>query len=149
MTVSNNDSGFWGARTRHPKGTARVTSNMTRVRSSLEATLLEWLLEHEVTFIYEGAGLSYVTKHIYTPDFVITTKNNRRIYIEAKGWFQPKDRTKMLAIKKQYPKADIRFVFQNSNKLLYKGSKTTYAQWATKWKFPWSNKSIPKKWIEE
>jgi predicted nuclease of restriction endonuclease-like RecB superfamily len=122
---------------------------MTRVRSTLEAQILEWLLDRDVSFIYEGAGLSYTTKHIYTPDFVLKTKTGKNIYIEAKGWFQPKDRTKMIHIKKQHPKADIRFVFQNPQARLYKGSKTTYAQWATKWKFPWSDNRIPTEWIKE
>lgn len=133
----------------NPYGKAQTTSNNVRVRSTLEAQLLEWLLEQDVFFIYEGAGLSYVTKHVYTPDFVVKTKSGKRIYIEAKGWFQPKDRTKMIAIKKQHPKADIRFIFQNADSRLYKGSKTTYAQWALKWKFPWAQKTIPYEWIEE
>lgn len=133
---------------RYPKGTARVV-NSTRVRSTLEQTLLEALIERDAKFIYEGAGLKYTTHHTYKPDFVLITKHEKLIYVEAKGWFTAKDRQKMIEIKKQHPKADIRFVFQRAQNKLSKNSKTTYAQWANKWKFPWSEKYIPTEWINE
>jgi hypothetical protein len=135
-------------RFKHPHGTPH-TINSIRVRSTLEATLLEQLLEAEASFIYEGAGIAYITKHTYTPDFVLKTKRKENIYIEAKGWFIPQDRTKMIAVKKQHPKADIRFVFQSPHSPIYTGSKTTYAMWADKWKFPWADSHIPQEWIDE
>jgi len=53
----------------------------------------------------------------------------------------------MKAVKKQWPKMDIRFVFQNANNKLNKRSKTTYAQWADKHGFPWAHKRIPEEWL--
>ena len=45
--------------------------------------------------------------------------------MEAKGFFKPSDRRKMLAVKEQNPELDIRFIFQRNN-TLSKNSKTTY-----------------------
>lgn len=71
------------------------------------------------------------------------------IIIEAKGLFETKDRQKHLLIKKQYPHLDIRFVFQNPKNTLYKGSKTTYADWCDKNGFKWATKLIPATWFKE
>lgn len=71
------------------------------------------------------------------------------IIIEAKGLFETKDRQKHLLIKKQYPHLDIRFVFQNPKNTLYKGSKTTYADWCDKYGFKWATKLIPATWFKE
>ena len=40
--------------------------------------------------------------------------------------FTAADRRKHLAIKRQHPKLDIRFVFENSRRKLRKGAKSTY-----------------------
>lgn len=97
---------------------------------------------------YEKYQIKYVkpaSEHIYTPDFILSNG----IIIEAKGLFQREDRMKHLMIKQQYPKLDIRFVFQNSKTKLYKGSKTTYADWADKHGFTYAHKVIPDSWFHE
>lgn len=71
------------------------------------------------------------------------------IIIEAKGLFEIEDRQKHLLVKQQYPNLDIRFVFQNSNNKIYKGSKTTYADWCKKNGFKFANKLIPASWFTE
>lgn len=71
------------------------------------------------------------------------------IIIEAKGVLYSEDRQKHLLIKKQYPDLDIRFVFQNPKNKLYKGSKTTYADWAEKNGFKYSTRQIPDAWFRE
>ena len=43
---------------------------------------------------------------------------------------------------------DLRFVFQNQNNKLFKGSKTTYAQWAEKHGFMFAHRHIPQSWLE-
>ena len=63
----------------------------------------------------------------YTPDFVLFNG----IIIETKGMFTAADRRKHLAIKKQHPKLDIRFVFENSRRKLRKGAKSSYADGAS------------------
>ena len=44
---------------------------------------------------------------------------------------------------------DIRFVFSNPNTKIYKGSKTTVAQWCEKYNFKYATKYIPTAWLKE
>ena len=53
-------------------------------------------------------------------------------------------------VKKQYGKEyDIRFVFSNSRAKLYKGAKSSYADWCKKNGFLYSDKEIPEEWLNE
>ena len=54
-----------------------------------------------------------------------------------------------MAIKKQHPNLDIRFVFSNSNSKLRKGAKTTYADWCVKHGFLYADKDVPEEWLIE
>ena len=97
-------------------------------------------------FMYETVRIPYTPKiRHYTPDFYIPETN---IYIEAKGRLTREDRTKMLLVKQQCPEYDIRFVFANCRNKLYKGSKTTYADWCMKHGFDWAEKSVPREWLK-
>ena len=71
------------------------------------------------------------------------------IIIETKGRFMTADRKKHLLIKKQHPDLDVRFVFSNPNQKLYKGAKSTAAQWCEKYGFKYAKKSIPEEWFNE
>ena len=98
--------------------------------------------------VYEQSYLLYTipaSDHRYTPDFILSNG----IIIEAKGLFESDDRKKHLLIKKQYPNLDIRFVFQNPNNKLYKGSKTTYADWCKKYGYKYATNLIPDSWFRE
>ena len=117
-------------------------------RSGLEKKVAEYLTKLKVAYTYEKVKLKYtkpVTKHTYTPDFVLSNG----IIIETKGIFDSTDRKKHLYVRDQHPGKDIRFVFSNSRAKLYKGSKTTYADWCTKQGFKYADKLIPKEWIHE
>ena len=118
-------------------------------RSGLEESIAIQLKASGVTYMYERERLKYipVPKH-YTPDFILIGKN-KKIYIETKGRFLAKDRTKHLLVQSQYPELDLRFVFTNPNAKLYKGSKTTYGEWCIKYGFSFSKGSIPESWIGE
>ena len=70
-------------------------------------------------------------------------------YVETKGIWNVADRQKHLLIKRQHPDLDIRFVFSNCNSKLYKGSKTTYADYCDKHGFVYSHKTIPEEWLHE
>lgn len=117
-------------------------------RSHFEDTISKQLESLKNVETYEQYQIEYIkpeSKHIYTPDFIL----DNGIIIEAKGLFQREDRMKHLMIKQQYPNLDIRFVFQNPKTKLYKGSKTTYADWATKNGFQHASKTIPESWFHE
>jgi hypothetical protein len=114
-------------------------------RSGLEDQLNEQLSEHGIDGEYEKHKIKYVkpsTNHTYTPDFRLPNG----IYIETKGRFVAEDRKKHLLIKDQHPTLDIRFIFQNSNAKLRKGSKTTYADWCIKYGYKYADKKIPAEW---
>ena len=118
-------------------------------RSGLEERIASQLKASGVSYSYEQERLKYipVPKH-YTPDFILIGKN-KTIYIETKGRFLAKDRTKHLLVQSQYPELDLRFVFTNPNAKLYKGSKTTYGEWCIKNGFSFSKGSIPDSWLNE
>lgn len=124
---------------------ARIMRN-TRYRSQFEINLARALAERKVTFEYEQAKLEYIPKpRTYTPDFYLPEQN---IYIEAKGHLDKGDRVKMQLIKQQYPDLDIRFVFVRATNKIYKGSKTSYADWANRYGFQWAEGSVPEEWLK-
>jgi len=121
-------------------------------RSGLEDIVNDMLKENGKSFSYESEKISYIqpeTKHNYTPDFVLNKTDGNKMYIETKGRWVKTDRLKFDLIFDQYPEIDIRFVFQNPNAKLYKGSKTTYAQYCDKKGWHWAKKEIPEEWLKE
>jgi len=121
-------------------------------RSGLEDTVNDMLKENNKSFSYESEKISYIqpeTKHNYTPDFVLNKIVGGKMYVETKGRWVKTDRLKFDLIFEQYPDIDIRFVFQNPNAKLYKGSKTTYAQYCDKKGWRWAKKDIPEEWLKE
>lgn len=121
-------------------------------RSGLEDTVNDMLKENGKSFSYESEKISYIqpeTKHNYTPDFVLNKIDGSKMYVETKGRWVKTDRLKFDLIFDQYPGIDIRFVFQNPNAKLYKGSKTTYAQYCDKKGWLWAKKGIPDDWLKE
>lgn len=117
-------------------------------RSGLEEKVGAQLEAEGVEAEYEPFKIPYVvpaTKHTYTPDYVLPNG----IIIETKGRFVVEDRKKHQLIKAQYPSLDIRFVFQNPNAKIRKGSPTSYANWCEKNGFLFSAKAIPAEWIAE
>jgi hypothetical protein len=121
-------------------------------RSGLEDNVNDMLKEHNKSFSYESEKISYIqpeTKHNYTPDFVLNKIVGGKMYVETKGRWVKTDRLKFDLIFEQYPGIDIRFVFQNPNAKLYKGSKTTYAQYCDKKGWRWAKKEIPEGWLKE
>jgi hypothetical protein len=118
---------------------------MAGYRSRLEERLAKWLDLNGFAFEYESLKLDYKIQAVYKPDFILPNG----VILEAKGYFKPEDRRKMLAVKKQHPDLDIRLVFQSPHNTLTKQSKTTYGMWATKNGFPWCHeRNIPSDWLE-
>jgi hypothetical protein len=122
---------------------------MNKYRSGLEVSIAKQLKKFRIKFDYEKLVILYTKpaqSSTYTPDFRLANG----IIIETKGRFVVSDRKKHLLIRKQYGnKYDIRFVFSNAKAKIYKGSKTTYADWCIKHNFKFFNKTIPIKWIKE
>ena len=111
-------------------------------RSGLEDKIAEYLNNHSVSFLYEKVKIEWedLAYRTYTPDFIL----DNGIIIETKGIFTVADRRKHLCVQQQHPKLDIRFVFENSNRKLYKNAKSTYAQWCIKYDFRYYNRIILK-----
>ena len=116
-------------------------------RSGLELKVAEALKEIGHEYIYEGIKIEWedLAYRTYTPDFVLSNG----IIIETKGMFTAADRRKHLAIKKQHPNLDIRFVFENSRRKLRKGAKSSYSEWCIKYGFRYYDRIIPEDWLKE
>ena len=127
-------------------GTTRQQAIKHGWRSGLEERVAKELNEAGVGYEYESVKVKYDVHETrtYTPDFIL---KKGYIIVETKGRFTTADRKKHLLIKKQHPKLDIRFVFQNSKAKLYKGAKSTYADWCDKHGFMYADKSIPEEWL--
>jgi hypothetical protein len=116
-------------------------------RSGLEIKVKDYLKEHKVKFKYEAIKIEWedLMYRTYTPDFVLPNG----LIIEVKGLFTASDRRKHVAIKKQHPNLDIRFVFESSKRKLSKGAKSTYAIWCEKNKFLYADRIVPEDWLKE
>jgi len=122
-----------------------------RGRNKLETGVSQQLSDAGISYEYEGGWLRYTVpsrEGKYLPDW-----RCGKIIIEAKGWFGQngaKERQKYILVRDSHPHLDIRFVFSDARKPIYKGSKTTYAQWAEDHGFKWStNGTIPNAWLTD
>lgn len=99
-------------------------------------------------FGYEVSRLPYtLPDKTYVPDFTLFLSKGRVRFFEFKGYFDIPAQVKMKAVKATNPDLDIRFVFYDASKPVRKGSKMTYADYCTKYGFPWAEGTIPKTWI--
>jgi hypothetical protein len=118
--------------------------------SKAEVKFAEWMDARKLKWMYEPARLDWIPPHRkYTPDFKVMRRDGSFFFVEYKGYLRPEDKTKMVAVRKQYPDLDIRFIFQRANKPSYKGAKTTYADWAEKNGYLWAEGIIPEEWLNE
>jgi Phage endonuclease I len=120
-------------------------------RSKLERKFADQLTKAGVRFEYEALKIEFrIPERVasYTPDFDI---DKSCIVVETKGYFRKaSDRQRLVLIKEQHPQLDIRLVFQDASKPIYKGSPTTYGEWADFHGFQWADKgTAPEQWIKE
>ena len=129
-----------------------------RYRNKLERQIGEQLNAAGVSFEYEPRNVEYTVpsrKAKYLPDFWpkdATTGEPLTIILEGKGYFwdSARDRQKLILVRESNPELDIRIVFSDASKPIYKGSKTTYGAWATANGFKWCDHGIvPPSWIKE
>jgi hypothetical protein len=79
----------------------------------------------------------------YTPDFRLPGA----IFVESKGYFTARDRTKLAAIRSQHPEIDLRILFAVDN-WTTKLHKQRYSEWASKHGFLWAvGKVVPEAWV--
>lgn len=125
--------------------------NPIKVRSKLEIGVAKVLNETQVKWQYETVKIKYKipeSDHTYNPDFILPNG----IHIEGKGRLSDyQERYKYQLVKKQYPELDLRFIFDNPNKLVG-GTKQTHGAWAEKIGFPYcsvKDHDVIKSWVEE
>jgi len=110
------------------------------IGAQLDAAQVDYEYETQVITFTEPAK-----SRRYTPDFILPNG----IIVEAKGRWDVADRRKHKLVKEQHPELDIRFVFQNPNVKIRKGSRTSYGMWADKMGLKWAHRSIPEEWLRE
>ena len=143
MTTTTSDESLAWAKKAYAKIKARHEKPI-KFRSKLEKNIANLLEGLGVSYEYESTKVPYTIQHNYLPDFVLPN----HVYLEAKGYWDPPDRRKVLAVKRDNPDIDIRMVFQAPYNTISKKSKTTYAQWCEKHDIPWTSyHDIPLDWL--
>tara|TARA_R110000803_G_scaffold62280_1_gene122543 strand:- start:80 stop:484 length:405 start_codon:yes stop_codon:yes gene_type:complete len=115
-------------------------------RSKLEEWVWSFLPKRRTE--YETLRLPYSLHRNYVPDFIVHRRGAPDLIIEVKGYLSSDDRAKMIAVKRDNPTLDIRFIFSRDN-YLNKRSKTKYSDWCIKNKFPYAVNRVPKEWMEK
>ena len=122
-----------------------------RRRSKLEERFESILKDFDVPYEYEVTKIDYIipeSSHTYTVDWTVL---NGKL-IETKGYLSDhSERRKYVLLKEQHPDLDLRFVFDNPNKLCG-GTKMSHAKWAEKYGFRYcsiKDTEQIKQWITE
>lgn len=117
-----------------------------KFRSKFEEQIYNNVKKNGLSVEFETMKLAYTMKGNYLPDFILPNG----IIVEAKGYFDSRARAKMIAVKRDNPELEIRFLFMDSRKKLRKGSKSNYADWSRKHGFSFADgNTIPLKWFNE
>lgn len=122
-----------------------------RFKSKFEIRVSETLKRKKVGYKYEPFKMPFTQpekRRNYTPDFEIQANC---LLIEAKGKLTKDDRDKLIWVREQHPRKKIVILFQNAQNKLRKGSRTSYADWATKNGFDYadfSREGIPERWYK-
>lgn len=119
-----------------------------KFRSGLEEKVYNDATErgHNIEFEPKDSTLRYVIPSTYLPDIRL----GNGVLVEVKGWLRPRDRAKMLRVKKENPNSDIRFVLQRANSKVGKSPNSLmYWEWCEKHGFPWAESTIPEEWFND
>ena len=144
---------------RHTKGPRKIKKkpeyNGVKFASAAEIKCAKDMDNRGICFYYEPERWSWnPPPKKYTVDFKVVRADGSCFYVEYKGYFRTEDKTKMAAIKKQYPEKDIRLVFTYPDKpvegatVRKDGTKLSNAEWATKNGYKFAEKTIPDEWLE-
>lgn len=127
---------------------------MNKYRNKFEADTGKYLKAKKVKFEYETEKLEYTITANYIPDFILVTKGGRKIYVETKGngrSFDGPSRRKLIAVKRDHPDKEIKLVFYTDGVIgptRKDGTRMRQSDWAIKYGFDYSIKTIPEKWLE-
>lgn len=132
--------------------TIRTKIDLNKLKSKLEVSGLKSLLsikrKYKFNVDYETEELSYFIPKKYVPDFIITFKDGRKMYIEMKGYLREEDKVKLVAVKRDHPDIDLRIVFQKDNKV-YRNPNFKYTDWAKKYGIPSAIGTPPSDWFRQ
>ena len=130
--------------------------------SGYEFQIAQWLSLNGYEFEYEPKAFPYwqpvgrckcsacgdnkiIKSRTYTPDWYLPKFD---LWIESKGRFLGSDRTKMIAVRAEYPDLNIKILFMKQD--TFGTRKTTYTEWATKHRYDSAispNGVIPPEWL--
>jgi hypothetical protein len=105
---------------------------------------IKYYLEPRTGKCMNCGGTDIVIEHIYWPDFFLKEHN---LYIETKGKFSAKDRTKILSVIRDNPWLDLRLIFMRDNWLTRKHV-TKYSDWCKQNNIQYSFLFMPDEWIK-
>lgn len=117
-----------------------------------ELAVAEQLKSAKVDFSFEPHSFKYEIPATYTPDFVMTTKKGRKIYLEIKGYHAGMAAwcSKITHFVQQNPEIDYRIVFLDAKKKFNKRYKSNMGDWASRKNIKWADKGIiPKGWLND
>ena len=136
---------------------ARIASTLKErgVKYDYETERYAWYAKSRNGILCPNCGeLSGMVKRYYTPDFFI---RGTGVIIEAKGRLTTQDRTKLTAIKQQYPELDLRLLFQDDGFLTTSRNRVDKkrirnSEWAESNGYPFAicgrgGKNIPQEWL--
>jgi len=124
-------------------------------RNRFEQQTAEDLESHKSDFVYEKTKFDYIVEGKYLVDFSIIKKDGNVMHIETKGnglSFDGHVKRKMIGVKKAHPNIDLRIVFYSDGKCGPKRKDGTFmrqSDWAKKYGFKYSIKTIPEEWYAE
>lgn len=114
-------------------------------KSGFERTVAANLKSRGVNFEYESLELPYTLAGTYHPDLLLVDSG---IIVEIKGVLDREAKRKMLAVRRQYPDLDLRFLFMDAKKKV-PGTKQSHSQWAERNGYKWAEGKIPEEWLTE
>lgn len=114
-------------------------------KSGFERSFEANLRSRGIKFRYESIKVPYVLERTYNPDFEMV---DYAFLIETKGLLDRDSKAKMIAVKKQNPDLDVRFVFMKADKRI-PGTKETHGAWASRNGFLWAESTAPEEWFEQ
>jgi hypothetical protein len=139
-------------RQRKAAWSSKERERRSKFEETFEKTELVALVEAGGSYVYEKERTHYTPPaklRTKTFDWWIILPSGKEIIIEQKGFWTPENRRDECEAIAQNPQLDIRYCFQRASTPIRKGSKTTYADWCNKKGIKWSEKTIPKEWLNE